>query len=62
MPGVAIAGRFYRHGNWIFWNIRKGEKAITIDVDHEGYVSLVVEVEDPEKTLREIREAIAKAQ
>ena len=59
MPGIAIAGRFYRHGNWIFWNIHDGKKAITIDVKHDGYVSLVVEVDDPQKTVLEIREAIA---
>ena len=60
MPGIAIAGRFYRHGDWIFWNVHKGEKAVTIEVEHDGYVSLVVEVEDPERTVREIRAALAK--
>ncbi len=60
MPGIAIAGRFYRHGNWIFWNIHKGERAITIGLDHEDYVSLVVEVEDPERTVAEIRSAITR--
>ena len=60
MPGIAIAGRFYRHANWIFWNIHEGKRAITIDVNHDGYVSLVVEVEDPEKAVREIRAALAR--
>jgi hypothetical protein len=61
MPGIAIAGRFYRHGNWIFWNIHKGERAITISVEHEGWVSLVVEVENPQKAVDDIRAAIAAA-
>ena len=60
MPGIAIAGRFYRHGNWIFWNIHKGERAITIALEHEGYVSLVVEVEDPAKAVADIRAALAR--
>ncbi|MEP7120865.1 MAG: hypothetical protein ABJE95_08150 [Byssovorax sp.] len=60
MPGIAIAGRFYRHGSWIFWNIHQGKKAITIDVNHDGYVSLVVEVEDPAGTVQLIRDALAK--
>ncbi len=59
MPGIAIAGRFYRHGDWIFWNIHDGRRAITIDVQHDGYVSLVVEVEDPVKTLGVIDAALA---
>lgn len=59
MPGIAIAGRFYRHGNWIFWNVHDGKRALTIDVDHDGYVSLVVEVEDPEKSVKLIEDALA---
>ncbi|MCC6646673.1 MAG: hypothetical protein IT374_14010 [Polyangiaceae bacterium] len=59
MPGIAIAGRFYRHGDWVFWNIHDGRRAITIDVQHEGYVSLVVEVEDPIKTVGQIDAALA---
>lgn len=60
MPGIAIAGRFYRHGDWIFWNIHEGKKAITIDLDHEGYVSLVVEVEDPEATVALVQAALRR--
>jgi hypothetical protein len=59
MPGIAIAGRFYREGRWLFWNIHKGERAITIALDHEDYVSLVVEVEDPAKAVEEIRAALS---
>ena len=35
MPGIAIAGRFYEHGKWMFWDIHIGEKALTIEVAHE---------------------------
>jgi hypothetical protein len=59
MPGIAIAGHFYRDGQWVFWNIHKGEKAITIVLDHEKFVNLVVEVEDPQRAISEIRAAIA---
>jgi len=59
MPGIAIAGRFYREGRWLFWNIRKGERAITIALDHEDYVSLVVEVEDPAEVVAAIRGAMS---
>ena len=59
MPGISIAGHFYRHGEWVFWNIHKGDKAITILLDHEKFTQLVVEVEHPEQTVAEIRQAIA---
>jgi hypothetical protein len=59
MPGIAIAGHFYRDGHWVFWNIHKGEKAITIVLDHEKFVNLVVEVEDPTSAVAAIRQAIA---
>lgn len=59
MLGIAVAGRFYRHSNGIFWNIHEDERALTIDLNHDGYVSLVVEVEDPSKTVELMRQAIA---
>lgn len=54
MPGIAIAGRFYEHGKWMFWDIHKGEKAITVDVDHEKYNKVVIEVDDPAATVERI--------
>jgi hypothetical protein len=55
MPGIAIAGRFYEHGNWAFWDIHTGEKAITLEVEHEKYTRFVVEVDEPERTVAAIR-------
>ncbi len=54
MPGIAVAGRFAEHGRWMFWDIHKGDRAITIDVDHDKYNKLVVEVADPEATVNAI--------
>ena len=59
MPGIAIAGRFYREGKWVFWNIHKGERAITIALHHEDYVSVVVEVAEPTQAISDIRQALA---
>lgn len=60
MPGIAIAGRFYEHGKWMFWDIHKGERAITIDVDHDKYNKVVVEVDEPGKTVDAIVEWLKK--
>lgn len=54
MPGIAIAGRFYEHGKWMFWDIHKGTDAITIDVDHEKYNKMVIEVPTPGATVEAI--------
>jgi hypothetical protein len=59
MPGIAIEGRFYRHGRWLFYAIHKGAHAITIFFHDEDYTAAVIEVEDPEATVRRIQEALA---
>jgi hypothetical protein len=59
MPGIAIAGRFYHHGKYLFWDIHKGQHAITIQTEHEKYSSIVIEVSDPEATVDAIKKAIA---
>ena len=58
LPGVATGGYFYEHGKWMFWNIHKGAKAITIGLTHDKYEYLVVEVEDPDAALATIRAAL----
>lgn len=59
MPGIAIAGRFFEHGQWAFWDIHTGEKAITIEVDHDKYTRFVVEVDEPKVTVAAIQEWLA---
>lgn len=59
MPGTAIAGRFWRDGDWVFWHIHDGHRANTIDVRHDGHVNLVVEVEDSVTTFGLIDAALA---
>jgi hypothetical protein len=59
IPGVVSAGRFYSHGKWMFWDVHDPAKAISIDLQHEDYSQLVVEVEDPGAQTEQIRAAIA---
>jgi hypothetical protein len=51
VPGVITAGSFYQEGDTVFWDVHHPEKAIVIELDHEHYARLVVEVEDPESTV-----------
>jgi hypothetical protein len=58
MPGIAIEGRFYRDGQWLFYAVHSGENTITIRFHDEDYKAAVLEVDDPEGMVRRIREAL----
>ena len=60
LPGVITAGTFYQHGGLVFWDVHHGTNAIRIALHDERYQELVVEVEDPPATLRQISAAIAR--
>ncbi len=57
LPGVVAAGTFY-DGEWWFLDVHNPERAVKIDLDHEHYRALVVEVADPDGTVRAINAAI----
>lgn len=58
VPGLVTLGSFFEHGHWVFWDVHDPAKAITIDLSHERYAKLVVEVADPTATLAAIHQAI----
>jgi hypothetical protein len=60
MPGIAVEGRFYRHGAWLFYAIHSGARAITIKFHDEDYKAAVIEVEDPQGTVERIKQALAR--
>ena len=51
MPGVLTAGTFYRDGNNVFWDVHDPERTIVLDLEHEFYDKLIVEVDDPAKAV-----------
>lgn len=60
LPGVISAGSFYQWGDGlVFWDVHDAQHAIAIDLDHERYRRLIVEVDDPEAAVRTIEQAIA---
>jgi hypothetical protein len=59
VPGVISAGRFYSHGELVFWDVHEPAKAIAIVLHDERYDKLVLDVEDPEQDVVRIREALA---
>ncbi len=57
VPGLLAAGTFYQSGEKVFWDVHNPEKAIAIDLHHEHFSSLIVEVADPDASIREILNA-----
>ncbi|MEJ2666880.1 MAG: hypothetical protein P8Z81_07255 [Deinococcales bacterium] len=58
VPGVVTAGTFLEHGRRVFWDVHDPEKAVVVGLSHERYDELVVQVEDPDATVRLIAEAL----
>jgi hypothetical protein len=59
IPGLLTAGTFYQSDGAVFYDVHDPEGTIVIDLDHEHYTRLVIEVEDPVATVALLRAAIA---
>ncbi len=51
IPHLFRAGPFYQDGGLVFWDVAHPERTVAIDLDHERYEKLVVEVADPAATV-----------
>jgi hypothetical protein len=58
IPGLITAGTFYTRDGAVFFDIHDPAKAIVVELNHEHYKRLVLEVEDPEATVEELEAAI----
>jgi hypothetical protein len=58
IPGVIRAGTFYQDGKRVFWDVHDPEKTIVLDLHDERYDQLIVEVLDPEATVRDVMKAL----
>jgi hypothetical protein len=58
VPGVITAGTFYQDGKRLFWDVHHPEKTIVIDLHDERYSELVVEVDDPDASVKLIQSAL----
>lgn len=58
VPRVITAGSFIHHGEWAFWDVHDPDKAVAIRLKDEHYARLIIGVNDPAVTAREISAAI----
>ncbi|HXN04689.1 MAG TPA: hypothetical protein VN895_07640 [Candidatus Acidoferrum sp.] len=58
MPYVVMAGSFlFLDGEHAFWDVHDPDRTIVIELDHERFARLVLEVEDPQATAAAINAA-----
>jgi hypothetical protein len=59
IPGLITAGTYYEPNEKpVFWDVSDQEKAIAIDLQDERFSTVVIEVADPEASMREILNAL----
>jgi len=60
-PGKIVAGTYWRPGERTFWCVRDPAQTITVELRHERYARLVLQVADPPAAVASIRRALAGA-
>ena len=59
VPGVILAGSFYQFSGWVFYDVHDPERTVIVELEHEHYKCLVIEVSDPQAVLSRLQSAIA---
>jgi len=59
IPGLLTAGSFYQSGGFVFYDVHDPEQTVVIELDHEHYQRLVIEVVNPADVVATLRAAIA---
>ncbi|HYV97841.1 MAG TPA: hypothetical protein VE967_10335 [Gemmatimonadaceae bacterium] len=57
LPGVITAGTFYSKGRMVFYDTHKPENTIVVELDHEKYDQLILQVRDPAAAVAAINSA-----
>ena len=57
IPGLLTAGTFFQDGDWVFYDVHEPERTIVLDLDHEHYKRLVIEVADPATAVAQLKAA-----
>ena len=61
LPYVVMAGTFlFLDGEHAFWDVHDPNRTVVIQLDHERFAKLVLEVEDPQATAAAINAAVAR--
>jgi hypothetical protein len=59
VPGVLTTGTFYQRDGVVFWDVHNPERTIVLELEHELYRRLVLEVADPAVAVATLDDALA---
>lgn len=60
IPGVITAGTFFQCGDMVFYDVHDPEQTVVIELKHERYTRLVIEVEDPQRVVTSLGASIGR--
>jgi hypothetical protein len=52
VPGLITAGTFLKDDRRIFWDVHNEDNAVIIDLEHDDYDQLIIEVADPAAVIK----------
>lgn len=58
IPGVITAGTFYHNGGVVFYDVHDPDKTVVLELDHEHYDKLVIEVANPDSAVAQVNAAL----
>ena len=61
IPYVFRAGTFYQDGNLVFWDVHNAENTIIVELEHEHFAKLIIEVAEPNAAVAHIKNAISQS-
>jgi hypothetical protein len=59
IPHIFRAGIYYQEGNFVFWDVHNPENTIVIELEAEHFAKLIVEVDDPQASVRLLEDALS---
>ncbi|MGH8145825.1 MAG: hypothetical protein ACREPY_05785 [Rhodanobacteraceae bacterium] len=51
IPGLLTAGTFHHDGRRVFWDVHHPGRSVVVELQHEHYDELVIEVENPDAVI-----------
>lgn len=61
LPGILTAGTFYQFGEGrVFFDVHDPERTVVLELEHERYRQLVIEVADPAAVVEQLRSVMPR--
>lgn len=60
IPGILTVGTFLQGDGFVFYDVHDTDRTIVLDLDHEHYKKLIIEVEDIDSTVSLIEKALRR--